>query len=237
MNTDYNHTIASHYAAYRPPLHKIILKKVLSGDKSFSTGLDIGCGTGYSTLALATYCSNVIGIDPSQAMLDRAIKHFKISYSKGSGEGIPLQDSSVDIVTLAGSLFYVNLEKTVSEINRVCKQGALVIPYDFRILLDDILKTLSIHVEENNLEYDYDLNFSGQKGFEEVIVKQEQISLELLGDQLAHMLLSEHHLYKRFVKKYSTKRPFENLKNELVKAGNHFFINADVYYSVYHASN
>lgn len=229
----YNKAVASHYASYRPPLHKIILKKVLSGDPSFSAGLDIGCGTGYSTLALTIYCSNVIGIDPSQSMLDRAADHPKIEYVKGSGEEIPLADDSVDIVTLAGSLFYMNVNRVGSEIKRVCKQDAHVIPYDFKILLDDVLESLSVSQYENDLEYDYSLNFSGQEGFEEILVKEEQINLELLGDQLAHILLSEPHLYKKFCDKYSTEKPFKRLEESLVKSGNHFFVKTDLYYSKY----
>lgn len=237
MNTDYNHRIATHYAAYRPPLHSIILEKVLPENSTFSKGLDVGCGTGYSTIALSKYCTNVVGIDPSQSMLDRAIKHSKINYLQGSGEDIPLPDDSVDIITLAGSLFYMDLNVVASEINRVGRKDALIIPYDFKILLDDILISLSIREEENDFEYEHSLNFSDQDGFKEILVRHEQINLEFLGDQLAHVLLSEPHLYKKFCTKYSTGNPFENLKDALVKAGNHFFIKADIYYSVYRISD
>lgn len=233
MNSDYNQPTAAHYSAYRPPLHDIILKRVLANSSAFSNGLDIGCGTGYSAIALATYSRNVLGIDPSQSMLDRATDHPKIKYVKASGEKIPLPDHSVDIVTLAGSLFYMNLNVVGSEIKRVCRKGALVVSYDFKILLDDVLESLSVSQKENELEYDYRLNFSGQEGFEEILVKQEQINLELLGDQLAHVLLSEPHLYEKFCDKYSTEKPFKRLVESLVKSGNHFFVKTDLFYSKY----
>ncbi len=233
MSDFYNQQTAKHYSAYRPPLHKIILKRVLTESQHFSDGLDIGCGTGYSAIALANYCSNVIGIDPSQSMLDRATRHPKIKYLKGSGEDVPLAEDSVDVVTLAGSLFYMDVNVVASELQRVCRKDAVIIPYDFRILLDDILATLSISQQKSDLEYDHTLNFSGQSGFEEITVRQEQIKLELVGDQLAHLLLSEYHLYDKFCSKYSTENPFGDLKDSLVKAGNHFVIKADIFYSKY----
>src|SRR5690625_4484968 len=68
----YDANAAAHYAAYRPPLHAMILGRVLTGNASFDIGLDIGCGTGYSAVALAKYCKFVYGIDPSPSMLNRA---------------------------------------------------------------------------------------------------------------------------------------------------------------------
>lgn len=166
-------------------------------------------------------------------MLDRAIKHKKINYLIGSGEKIPLHGHSIDIITLAGSLYYSDVKQTASEVRRVCKKEAIVILYDFKILFGDIIESLSIHKEENDLEYDHTANFSAHKEFEEIIVTLEEINLECLGDQLAHMLLSEHHLYTKFADKYSNKDIFVKLKSELVKSGNHFFIKANIYYSLY----
>lgn len=61
MSEEYDEAIAYHYNAYRPPLHEVILSQVLGKDERFQNGLDIGCGTGYSAIALAKYCSQVYG--------------------------------------------------------------------------------------------------------------------------------------------------------------------------------
>ena len=63
--------------------------------------LDIGCGTGRSSVALAEFCGHVVAIDPSQEMLDAATPHRKITFSQGAGERIPLPNRSIDIVTFA----------------------------------------------------------------------------------------------------------------------------------------
>ncbi|MDZ7718847.1 MAG: class I SAM-dependent methyltransferase [Balneolaceae bacterium] len=238
MKTDYNHAynhaIAAHYAAYRPSLHSTILEKVLPEDPMFLKGLDVGCGTGYSTLALAKYCSNVIGIDPSQSMLDRATEYPNVKYVEGSGEEIPLPDDSIDIVTLAGSLFYINLNKAASEIRRVCRKEAVIIPYDFKIQLNETLALLGLDHQTTKKEYDHTVNFSGVDGFKEIVNKQDQINIECTGAQLAHLLLSDPNRYNRIAKKFETENPFRKLKESLIKSGNHFFVKANLFYSKYH---
>lgn len=78
MNEKYDRAIATHYSAYRPPLHDIILEYVLLENEIFSVGLDVGCGTGYSAIALTKYCSQVHGIEPSSSMLQEAIEDEKL---------------------------------------------------------------------------------------------------------------------------------------------------------------
>ena len=54
MNSEhYDSFTAMHYAAYRPPLHEVILDKTIEG--KFDLGLDVGCGTGTSSIALASF--------------------------------------------------------------------------------------------------------------------------------------------------------------------------------------
>jgi ubiquinone/menaquinone biosynthesis C-methylase UbiE len=64
--------LARAYALHRPAVHSAILSRIvaaLSSDFEAIAGLDIGCGAGASTLALARYARHVIGVDPSPAML------------------------------------------------------------------------------------------------------------------------------------------------------------------------
>lgn len=90
MTEGYDRAVAAHYSSYRPPLHQMILQKVLSSEELFDDGLDVGCGTGYSAVALADYCLRVYGVEPSQSMLDLAMPHDKIIYLKGTSGNIPL---------------------------------------------------------------------------------------------------------------------------------------------------
>jgi predicted TPR repeat methyltransferase len=68
----YDAYTAFHYNAFRPPLHGSILRQCL-GQDSFSKVLDIGCGAGHSTVALAEFCQKAVGFDVSQSTLQQAL--------------------------------------------------------------------------------------------------------------------------------------------------------------------
>ncbi|HUQ97829.1 MAG TPA: class I SAM-dependent methyltransferase, partial [Gemmatimonadaceae bacterium] len=190
MSERYDDAAAAHYSAYRPPLHSLILGRVLRRGRSTAVGLDVGCGTGHSAIALAEYCANVYAFDASPPMLARAAKDDRVAYFAGRVEKLPIQNHAVDLVTFAGSLFYVNRDATGVEIRRVCSRNAQVIVYDFEILLDEILQRCGIDPQSAGSKYDHGVNFSGDPGFAEVIVTNERLSVEMSALELTHILLS-----------------------------------------------
>lgn len=233
MTEEYNKVIASHYSAYRPPLHDIILEYVLSKNEMFSDGLDIGCGTGYSAIALAKYCSQVYGIEPSRAMLVETIQNEKIRYLLGSGSAVPLSNSSVDIATFAGSLFYAKSLTLIEELKRVCRKKAIIIVYDFEVLVDDILFRCGIDLENSASNYDHAINLSDNSNFTEIIVDNKQIELEVATSALAHILLSVSDNYDAFVKKYDSLNVFSLLVNELKRLQKQYNLMANIYFAKY----
>lgn len=94
--------------------------------------LDIGCGTGNYTRALAGEDYEFYGVEPSLQMLEKARVYStgkKINWLSGSAEKIPLQNDffSGAIATLTIH-HWQNLEKGFKELSRVCKnEGRLVI--------------------------------------------------------------------------------------------------------------
>ncbi|MEE3715622.1 class I SAM-dependent methyltransferase [Tumidithrix elongata RA019] len=236
MSEQYNQVVASHYAAYRPPFHQMILGRVLSNQEAFANGLDIGCGTGYSAIALTKYCQHVHAIDPSQSMLDRATKHEKVIYLKGAGDSIPLLDSSIDIVTFAGSLFYAKTEATVKELKRVCRSEAIIIPYDFEILLEESLQQWGIDAQKTQSAYDHRINFSDISSFTELMVESERVNLKVAAFEFAHILLSSLQRYRAFADKYCVLDPFPLLVSEL-KTDAQFLLGANIYYAKYQCTD
>jgi len=233
MTEQYNREVATHYRSYRPPLHQMILGRVLSSGETFYDGLDVGCGTGHSSVALAQHCLRVYGIDPSQSMLDEAMPHVKITYLKAAGEYIPLRDRSVDVVTFAGSLFYTKSDAFLRELKRVCRQQALAIPYDFELLLNDALRQYGIGSQVPGPDYDHNVNFSDCADFLEITAGHEQVTLEVSATEFAHILLSNSHLYEEFVLKYGASDPFPALTDELGIPKKKYTLEVNIYFSKY----
>jgi SAM-dependent methyltransferase len=100
--------------------------------------LDIGCGTGTAVREAAALLpqGQVIGIDPSPAMLRIAAEQTsstpereRIKFMDGSAESIPLPDRSVTIALAINSIHHwADLRRGLDEVQRVLKPiGRLVI--------------------------------------------------------------------------------------------------------------
>ena len=100
--------------------------------RKFGTALDIGCGAGVSTAALAPHVGHATGIDPFERMLLHARHRYpEATFLQGRAEALPLNSGSIALVTAAGSLSYTNLEAALSEVSRVMIPGGYFAPYDF----------------------------------------------------------------------------------------------------------
>lgn len=228
----YDEQIARHYSAYRPPLHKLIVGEALQ-DHKFGTGLDIGCGTGYSTLALTDFCEKIIGIDQSQSMLDRATRHPKVEYLLGTGEVLPLEDRSIDLVTYAGVFFYLNAENTISELTRVCREDALVCVYDFEVLIDGLMRIFDLPFEPDNEAYDHTCNPSRLAGVFTLKQISRTVDLPVKNHQAAHILLSDKSRHGPLAELFNSADPFDSVTEKLAKADWNGKLTARIHYSLH----
>lgn len=233
MTEQYGQMVAAHYAAYRPSLHQLILGRLLSEDESFEIGLDVGCGTGYSAAALAKYCMRVYGIDPSPSMLQEAAAHKRVIYREGAAERVPLPDHLVNVVTFAGSLFYADTDMTCKEVSRVCRDKAVVIVYDFEVLLEKFLRQLGTFLRTGESAYNHRANFSDTSGYLELVTGSDRVNIRATPSEAAHVLLSDAFRFDYFAKRYRTSDPFRLLAEELQLTYDQITIEADIYYSKY----
>ena len=214
-----------------------ILYRCIAKNAYFNSGLDVGCGTGRSTIALAKYCDSVIGIDPSQQMLDNAIQASNIKYLNGSLEELTLKSDFFDIVTLAGSLYYAKSQKLYDEILRVSKSASQIIIYDFEMVLE-FRHDLPYEILGNNKsKYNHEINFSGllDEKLKLVQTLKEKSNLSISPSDLAHLILSEKRTYEQLALKWGAGKVFENSR-EILRAksyGKNHEIEANIFYTIY----
>ena len=99
--------------------------------------LDLGCGTGHSTLALAARAASVVGLDLTDAMLAEARRLARergaanASFERGDAEALPYPDASFDVVTSRVSAHhYAHPERAVREAARVLQAGGRLVVSD-----------------------------------------------------------------------------------------------------------
>lgn len=137
--------LAYGYAFHRPPVHPRILSLVaadLGITSPLGCALDIGCGAGVSTAALAPLARVTVGLEPVADMLGY---HRRVAprsrFVLARAERLPFASGSVDLMTAAGSLNYVDLCRFLAEASRVLTADAVLVVYDFssgRRLVDDL---------------------------------------------------------------------------------------------------
>jgi ubiquinone/menaquinone biosynthesis C-methylase UbiE len=93
--------------------------------------IDLGCGTGrFSEILAGHFGVQVIGIDPSQKMVDQARRKPatpNVSYRQGSAEALPLTDGSADLVWMSMICHHlIDPSSTAKECHRILRPGGYV---------------------------------------------------------------------------------------------------------------
>lgn len=94
--------------------------------------VDLGCGTGLSTLAWKNKCDSIIGIDPSRDMLDIAEQKRaeNIQFKQAYSDNTDLPDDFADIVICSQSFHWMNPIDTLREVDRILKKGGIFATVD-----------------------------------------------------------------------------------------------------------
>jgi len=130
-------------------LHRYWKSRVIriAAPKAGIRALDVCCGTGDLSFALAKKSADVVGLDFNQPMLDVAsLRSTKAAEYRGAGaisasnprflrgdaQSLPFEDASFDLVTVGyGLRNLVSWELGLDEMHRVIKPGGRIVVLDF----------------------------------------------------------------------------------------------------------
>lgn len=99
--------------------------------------LDVACGPGVVACAVAKTAAEVVGLDATEAMLDRARRRAaeadlaNATFQTGDAENLPFEDGSFDgVVTRLSLHHFADPAKAVGEMRRVLKPGGRAVIVD-----------------------------------------------------------------------------------------------------------
>ena len=127
--------MATGYASARPPVHAPLMDRVATAQgwtDPMGVVLDVGCGAGLSTRAALPWARAAIGVDPAAEMVAAArITVPSASFLVGPGERLPIGAGTIDAITAAGSLNFMDLDRFADEAARVLRPDGVAVAYDF----------------------------------------------------------------------------------------------------------
>lgn len=142
--------------------------------------LDLGCGAGHVSFAIAPYVESVIAYDLSREMIDIVDNEIKernlgnISTRQGLAEELPFEDASFDwVCTRYSAHHWTDIRTALREARRVLKRGGTLVVVDIcasaNPLLDTHLQAIELLRDESHVR-DYSLaewnTFLQEAGFQ-----------------------------------------------------------------------
>ena len=130
---------------------KYALKEIVDG--SVQQILDVACGTGDSTIAIAKAAnpgSRIVGVDISEGMMEQVMRkaakagvHERIRLKVADGENLPFADASFHRVTCAfGIRNFEHKELGLKEFCRVVKPGGKAVILELSVPANKTLRSI-----------------------------------------------------------------------------------------------
>jgi len=144
--TDHFAFAAQSYASYRPRYPGALFDWLASFTPAHTRAWDCATGSGQAAVALAERYDEVIATDASIAQLDSADKSPGVSYLAMTAEQGALAARSVDLVTVAQALHWLDLPAFFTETDRVLRPGGALAVWSYGLLsIDPVIDALMRH--------------------------------------------------------------------------------------------
>jgi ubiquinone/menaquinone biosynthesis C-methylase UbiE len=126
-------SVAQRYAKGRPRFHSFVvhqIKEFLKISEPLPFVMDVGCGTGLSTIALKEIAHKIIALDISSEMLALAPKSNNLHYLLASAENIPISEPVFDLIIISQAVHWLDKDKFFAEAKKVLKHSGWIVVFD-----------------------------------------------------------------------------------------------------------
>jgi len=125
---------AKQYALHRPSYPQALFDYIVRHCKDKKIVWDCATGNGQAAVILAIYFEKVIATDISKSQLQHAQDHPQISYLYAEATDSDLADQSVDLITVAQALHWLDADAFWREVSRVARPGGTVACWGYGML-------------------------------------------------------------------------------------------------------
>jgi SAM-dependent methyltransferase len=125
-SADYFSTSAEAYASFRPSYPDTLIGHVASVAPGRDLAWDCATGNGQAAVPLADWFARVVATDASATQLAHARPHPRVEYRLASAAASGLSAASVDLVSVAQALHWLDLEAFYAEVRRVLRPDGVL---------------------------------------------------------------------------------------------------------------
>ena len=110
------------YATSRPTYPRALFEFIVGLVEEKNLAWDCATGNGQAAVMLADYFKQVVASDISAKQLENAQQKSNITYRIFHAENTPLENNSVDLITIAQALHWFDFDRFYSEARRVLRK-------------------------------------------------------------------------------------------------------------------
>ena len=114
------------YAEFRPRYPETLFEYIASQCAGHDRAWDCATGNGQAARSLTAHFKNVIATDASDEQIANAKPCVGVHFHTAVAEDCGLQESSVDLVTVAQAMHWFDIDKFFAEADRVLKPGGIL---------------------------------------------------------------------------------------------------------------
>jgi hypothetical protein len=122
---------AAAYARYRPTYPVALFEYLASVSPRTDRVWDCATGSGQAALGLAPHFRDVVATDASERQIANAAPHPRVRYMVAASERSGLAPASIDLITVAAALHWLELDAFYREVRRVSAPGAIVAAWTY----------------------------------------------------------------------------------------------------------